>query len=119
MTSEQTRELFSGKGLTYENIAEGDICVLVILLNKHVKQANKAGTMSTNTMRMCQKINSKYSSNGSVKECCLFLNSHYFIQREAIRFNPDGFIGFAGWTDNGNKSPLIKAFAEWVESIAS
>lgn len=28
---DQIRELFSGKGLTYENITEGDICVLVIL----------------------------------------------------------------------------------------
>ena len=34
------------------------------LLNKHVKQANKAGTMSINTMRVSQKINSKYNGNG-------------------------------------------------------
>ena len=119
MTSEQARELVSEKGLTYEYNTESDICVLVILLNKHVKQANKAGTMSTNTMRMSQEINSKYSSNGTVKECCLFLNSHFFTQREAISFNPDGFIGFAGWADNRNKFPLINAFAEWIESIAS
>lgn len=82
MTSEQARELFSEKGDTYENITEGDIGLLIILLNKHVKQANKAGRMSTNTMKMSQKINSKYSSNGTVKEYCLFLKSHFFTQRE-------------------------------------
>lgn len=77
MTSEQARELFSEKGLTYENITEGDIGVLFILLNKHVKQANKAGTMSTNSMRRSQRIKSKYNTNGIVKECYFFLNSHY------------------------------------------
>jgi hypothetical protein len=53
-----------------------------------------------------------------VKECYFLLNSHYFTQREAISFNSDGFIGFAGWADSGNKSPLMSAFVEWVDTIA-
>ncbi|MEK4715102.1 MULTISPECIES: hypothetical protein [Sporosarcina] len=119
MTSEQARELFSEKGLTYENITESDIGVLFTFLNKHVKEANKAGIMSTNTMRMSRKIKSKYNTTGNVKECYLFLNSHYFTQREAISFNSDGFIGFAGWADSGNKPPLMSAFVKWVDTIAS
>lgn len=119
MTSEQAKELFSEKGLTYENITKGDIGVLFTFLNKQVKEANKAGIMSTNTMRMSRKIKSKLDTTGNVKECYLFLNSHYFTQREAISFNSDGFIGFAGWVDSGNKSPLMSAFVEWVDTIAS
>jgi hypothetical protein len=119
LKSDIARDYFNEKGLSYEGVTEGDIGILYLLLNKHVKQTNKAGTMSTNTMRMSAKIKGKYNRNGTVKECYLFLNSHYFTQREAISFNPDGFIGFAGWADEGNKAPLISAFMEWVETLAS
>lgn len=118
MNSDDARRYFAEKGLTYSNVTEGDICTLLMLLNKHVKQAIKdGGIMSVDTMRMSQKFKSKYNRNGTVKECYLFINSHYFTQREAISFNPDGFIGFAGWADSGNRSPLINAFIEWVDSL--
>ncbi|MEC3688106.1 hypothetical protein ABEX71_19830 [Bacillus subtilis] len=114
MTSEEARNYFIQKGISYEDITEGDICALVMLLNKHIKQAVKAHTMSVDTMRMSQKIKSKYKTNGTLKSCYLYINSHKFTQREAISFNPDGFIGFAGWADSGNRQPIISAFTEWV-----
>lgn len=116
--SDEARAYFTEKGLTYEKVTEGDIGILYILLNKHVKQANKAGKMSTDSMRMSTKIKGKYNRDGSVKECYLYINSHYFTQREAISFNPGGFIGFAGWADSDNKAPLMAAFIEWVDTIA-
>lgn len=67
MTSEQARELFSEKGLTYENITKGDIGVLFTFLNKQVKEANKAGIMSTNTMRMSQKNKKQVQYNRKCK----------------------------------------------------
>ncbi|AMR46884.1 hypothetical protein [Bacillus subtilis] len=118
MTSEEARNYFVQKGLSYEDITEGDICALVMLLNKHVKQAVKAHSMSVDTMRMSQKIKSNYKTNGTLKSCYLYINSHYFTQREAISFNPDGFIGFAGWADSGNTQPLIDAFIEWVDYMS-
>ncbi|MBL4968939.1 hypothetical protein [Bacillus halotolerans] len=118
MTSEEARNYFVQKGLSYEEITEGDICVLVMLLNKHVKQAAKAHTMPVDTMRMSQKIKSKYKTNGTLISCYLYINSQYFTQREAISFNPDGFIGFAGWADSGNTQPLIDAFIEWVDYMS-
>ncbi|CAM2142576.1 hypothetical protein JF533_18790 [Bacillus subtilis] len=117
MNSEEARNYFVQKGLSYEDITEGDVCVLVMLLNKHVKQAVKANKMSIDTMRMSQKIKSKYKTNGTLKSCYLYINSHYFTQREAISFNPDGFIGFAGWADSGNRQPIIGAFVEWVDYL--
>lgn len=111
------REYFKDKGLSYSDITEGDICTLVMLLNKHVKQAAKKGEMSTTTMRMSQKIKSKFTTNGKMVECYLFINSHYFIQRECISFNNNGFIGFAGWADDTNLAPIIAAFIEWCDSI--
>ncbi|MCY8060997.1 hypothetical protein P8859_06000 [Bacillus spizizenii] len=118
MNSEEARNYFIQKGLSYEDITEGDICVLVILLNKHVKETVKAHKMSVDTMRMSQKIKSKYKTNGTLKCCYLYINSHYFTQREAISFNPDGFIGFAGWADSSITQPLIDAFIEWVDYMS-
>lgn len=30
----------------------------------------------------------------------------------------DGFIGFAGWADQGNVNPLLRAFLKWCDMIA-
>lgn len=30
----------------------------------------------------------------------------------------DGFIGFAGWADQGNTNPILRAFLEWCDIVA-
>ena len=50
-----------------------------------------------------------------IKEAYLFVNSYYFTQREAISFNKDGFIGFAGWAGDSNVKPICEAFLEWCD----
>ena len=117
MDKNQAREYFANKGLTYGDISEGDVCVLVMLLNKHIKRACAKFAMSTDTMRMSQKIKSTFNANGEMKECYLFINSHYFKQRECISFNRDGFIGFCGWADLRNTAPIVAAFIEWCDGI--
>lgn len=119
MTNDEARQYFKDKGLTYQDIYAGDICVLVMLLNKSIKDACKNCEMSTNTMSMSEKIKSKYTTGGRIKECYLFMNSHYFQRRECISFNPDGFIGFAGWSDDRNLKPIIKAFIDWVDYLSN
>lgn len=116
-TSDQARDLYKAKGLSYDDITSGEICVLVMLLNKHIKQACKKGKMSADTMRMSEKINSKYRTNGKLIECFLHVNSHYFTRRECISFNEDGFIGFCGWADSRNQQPILDAFVEWTECL--
>lgn len=118
MGNEEARQYFKDKGLSYSNINSGDICVLVMLLNKSIKSACKNHKMSADTMRMSEKIQSKYKTNGELIECYLFINSHYFTRRECISFNKDGFIGFAGWASSGNVAPIIKAFIEWCDYLS-
>lgn len=90
------------------------ILVLTMLLQKELKKSNKAGETSV-TMSLSKKIDMKKKSNGSIRSCYLYMNAHYFTQREAIFFNEDGFIGFAGWADVGNKNPLLRAFLKWCD----
>jgi hypothetical protein len=119
MTTEEAREYFASKNLSYADITEGDICTLVMLLNKNIKQACKNHEMSVDSMRMSEKIRSKYTTSGKLIECYLFINSHYFTRRECISFNKDGFIGFCGWAGGKNPVPIIRAFAQWCDALAS
>jgi hypothetical protein len=116
-TNEEAREHFKSRGLTYKDITEGDILALVLMLNKELKISNKRGETSVNTMTLSKKIDMKKNTDGSIKSCFLYLNSHYFTRREAISFNQDGFIGFAGWADDGNLNPLKRAFLTWCDQL--
>lgn len=117
-TSEEARQYFADKGLAYSDITEGDILVLVGNLNKEIKKSNKAGETSVDTMHLSKKVTMKKNRDGSIINCYLYMNSHYFTQREAISFNTDGFIGFAGWADQGNTNPILRAFLSWCDYLA-
>lgn len=116
-TNDEARQRFKDYGLTYDDITEADILVLVMMLNKEIKKSNKQGETSVNTMRLSEKIDIKKKSNGNIKTCFLYLNSHYFTRRECISFNQDGYIGFAGWADIGNLNPIKRAFLSWCDYL--
>lgn len=44
--------------------------------------------------------------------------SYYFEDREAVTFNADGFVGFAGWADKTNLQPILRGFLQWVDHEA-
>ena len=117
-TTKEARQYFRDKGLSYHDITEGDILSLLMLLNREIKKSNKAGETSVSTMYMSSKINMKKRTNGTIIKCFLYINSHYFTRREAISFNEDGFIGFAGWADQRNTNPLLRAFLRWCDNLA-
>lgn len=117
-TTQEARQYFWDKGLSYADITEGDILSLLMLLNREIKKSNKVGETSVSTMHMSSKIDMKKRTNGTIIKCFLYINSHYFTQREAISFNEDGFIGFAGWADQGNTNPLLRAFLRWCDDLA-
>jgi hypothetical protein len=117
-SNDEAREYFKSKNLSYDSINEGDILVLVMLLQKEIKKSVKAGETSVSTIYLSSKVDMKKKSNGSIICCYLYVNSHYFTRREAISFNRDGFIGFAGWADQGNTNPLLRAFLQWCDYLA-
>lgn len=115
-TTNEARQYFTDKGLTYNDIKEGDVLTLVMLLNKHLKKANKDNETSAE-MTLSSKVDIFKKSNGSISKCYLYMNSHYFTRRECISFNADGFIGFCGWADQGNTNPVLRAFLEWCDYL--
>lgn len=91
----------------------------VMLLNKHIKKANKDCETSMGSMYLSRRIDIKKKTNGTLISCFLYVNSHYFERRECISFNADGWIGFAGWADQGNTNPILRAFIEWCDQLAA
>lgn len=118
-SNQDCRDKFARLGLTYDDITEGEILTLVMLLNREIRKSNKTGETSVNTTRLSEKIKIKHKPNGKITECYLFMNSHYYTQRECISFNKGGFIGFAGWADDGNTNPIRRAFWEWCDHLAA
>ena len=116
-TTNEAREFFKNRGISYDSIHEGDILILCMMLQKELKKSNKAGETSV-TMTLSKRVDMKKKSNGSITECYIYMNAHYFTRRECISFNRDGFIGFAGWADQGNTNPLLRAFLEWCNYLA-
>ena len=112
------RKKFSDLGLTYDDIKEGDILTLVILLNREIKKSVSTGETSVDTIRLSPKMDITTREDGSIITCFLYMSSHYFQNRECVSFNRDGFVGFAGWADDGNSNPIRRAFLEWCDIIA-
>ena len=116
-TRDECRERFKELGLSYSDITEGDVLALVMLLNREIKKSNKSGETSVNTMRLSEKREIDINEDGTIRTCFLYMNSHYFKNRECISFNRDGFIGFCGWADIGNSNPIKRAFLEWCDVL--
>lgn len=118
MTRDDARAYFAGKGLRYTEdesvlipypIHRDDIQKLWDLCDEKLRAGG--GDME---MRMRPKWKATSNRNGSIKEAYLRVDGPYFSGREAISFNRDGWIGFAGWASDKNVRPFIDAFVEWV-----
>ena len=109
----------NNEALTYADVTEGDLLALVMLLNEHIKKANADCETSMGSMYLSRRIDLKRKTNGTLISCFLYVNSHYFERRECISFNADGWIGFAGWADQGNTNPILRAFIEWSDALAA
>lgn len=110
------REYFKNKDLCYDNVTEGDILALVMMLNQEIKEAVKAGE-GVPTLRLSEKIDKKMTSKGTLIFCNIYVNSHYFTRRECISFNENGYIGFAGWADDVSVAPIARAFTRWCDYL--
>lgn len=102
MNRDEVREYLSRQGITVNGITKEQVLSLRRLLNKHLK----ASGVYRGTARL-RRIGSNYKY--------LTMKTEEWENREAVSFNSDGFIGFAGWADNRNIRPILDAVVEWAE----
>lgn len=103
------------KHFTYKDISRADIEKLQELVNNEIEIAVKED-IALESMVMHPKIRTKFI-NKKLKHAYLYVDAHYFTKRECISFNPDGFIGFAGWAGDKNRMPILKGFNNWCEYL--
>jgi len=112
MTRDEAREQFKAAGLTYDVVNEASLQRLRDLIDERMI----ASGLIKGSYRCVRKV--KLQGGGKKPffagiECCAF----YFDKREAVSFNRDGFIGFAGWSDDTNIQPILEGFAAWVKEL--
>lgn len=112
MTRDEARKAFAEAGLSYCILSDGTLQDLRRRIDLRMKETR----YMKGTYRMRRACRIEQSDQGI--HASLRCESHHFEDREAITFNPDGFIGFAGWADERNVQPILSAFKDWVSAHA-
>ena len=112
MTRDEARAYFTTSGLTYSIISKGTMARLKIILDREMSSSGLiSGSFITDRVPEIRRPKTKVSAH-------LRCKSNYFKGRQAITFEPDGFIGFAGWADDENVQPILRGFCAWVDETA-
>ena len=113
-TREEAREMFASSGLRYEHITPEDLAAL----RRKLSESFKASDLLRGSLRIIRGGKTDIGPEG-VRFAQILCASDYFENREALTFNSDGLIGFAGWADNSNVAPILAAFTEWTRETAA
>lgn len=111
ITRDQAREYFTKCGLTLNTITKPYFDDL----RKRVNVKLKSSGIFRNSYAVNRKT--KFKDSGKSLYAYIGCKSDYFSDREAVQFNTDGFIGFAGWADSVSVRPILEAFVEWCDDI--
>lgn len=103
------RDLWEASGLDYAVLTPESLRRLVSLIDREMK----ASRLMHATFRMRWKLG-MHRVDGKLSHASLRCKSSYFDDREAVTFNDDGFVGFAGWADDTNIVPVLGGFQKWV-----
>lgn len=109
---QKLREKFKSLGLSYEKLNEEHIQMLRIFLTKEFGIFGSDMELKLSTPR---KKDIKVLKRTGLQYAVIQVDGYYFSRREAITFNSDGFIGFAGWACDYNKTPFASAFDKWLD----
>lgn len=121
LTSESMRRLFKNKSLSYGDLNLDNLIKLRDIMREELAKP----PIGSYRMELTDMFDSKFKEEGSSLEHSFWTVKGFlsdedgewlaFESREAISFNRDGFIGFAGWSDSKNVQPFLIAFDEWME----
>lgn len=114
MTRDEARAAFKDLGISCEEVT----VEMLVDLRDRIDQALRASGLIDGTYRM-HKLLPRWKGVPGAHWAALTCRSRYFANREAVTFNSNGFVGFAGWADDDNVQPILEAFVEWVVAIVA
>lgn len=111
LTRDDARSHWAAHGLTYSALTDANLERLRVLLDAQMRDGYLRGTF-----RAARKVTRHKRDDGADIRC----EAWYFKGRQArqcVTFEPGGFIGFAGWSDDTNIQPIVRAFMAWVNEL--
>lgn len=118
MTNDEARQYFKDKGLTYDVLTPYTIDLLTNMVQQEIMQMRKEQEdCILICVNYCEHTKEQLKRK-KFNNIYLTVRGTYFSDREAISFNTDGFIGFAGWACSKNVKPFIDGFVKWCDEIA-
>lgn len=118
VTNGEAREKFASMGLCYASLDEPKIRLLYAMLAEELKLFRECEDDAKMGMTLGQRLEMSVSIDGQFQHAFMYVDGSYFKEREAISFNPGGFIGFGGWASGKNVQPMLRAFIKWCDAIS-
>jgi len=110
---EEARRTWADTGLRVEDLRPKDLSDL----RSRLDQAMRASGLIQGSFRMQRGLGIRHAGDRLIT-VELRCRSEYFEGRQAMTFEKDGFIGFAGWADEVNVQPVLVAFTAWCGELA-
>jgi hypothetical protein len=112
MTRDEARKRFADAGLKYSHLTRENLQRLRNLIDAEMRKSGCFNGTYRCKQRPIYRDGERFFAG---VKCRAF----YFDDREAVSFNRDDFIGFAGWSSDENVQPILAGFASWVEKMAT
>ena len=120
MTTEEVREYFNVKGLSYQDIGKGEFEQLHKVIGNYLDIYREKTEHAKQMDMKARKINqgTKKFTNGKLVRGKILIDGSYFHSREGVTFHDNGYIGFCGEFSTVNSEPILQAFMKWCDELA-
>jgi hypothetical protein len=114
MTNDEARKVYAESGLTYNDVYDCRKILAKEIQSAIDKSRERGGSLPMKVFSGGRRME---RSTRNVECFFLRVNGPYFDDRECVSFNPDGFVGFAGWADSWNTAPVLEGFVKALAII--
>ncbi len=108
MTRDEARKRWAASGLSYGVLTEASVARLRKIIDAEMRASGAIrGTLRAGRARVWESLGDTVAD--------IRCKAFYFTDRQAVTFERGGFVGFAGWADDSNVQPILRAFVAWVD----
>lgn len=111
---DDARQLWTDSGFDYSVLTDRNLYKLARLIEENLNRHTELAMWLNFYKKSCRPYRIYKIPNSSIFKVEFSVNGDYFVKREGITFNHDGFIAFAGWASDTNVVPFLEAFKSWV-----
>jgi hypothetical protein len=109
---DEAREIWAAAGLSFDDLDDSDLSALHEALDRHMRSS----AVFDGSLHMSDTP-ATWKASKAGRCARLLCHAHHFDGREAVTFHADGYVGFCGWASEGNETPFLSAFEEWLADL--